>query len=496
MEFWCSVCGCKREAKIQQWTGEIQPTTVLTTTGAVSQVVVKMEEEEPDHDSSASPTPTNPKRIRRAVVVAAPTHTSSSADPASASASPSDATSSSTTTSAALCVMCRTSGQADVAAKYMCGDCTKASRGSTPMLYCESCWSRAHWTPWMLTHVRSDPISAVPGEVSGVKMCESHQLTLDVFCQTDNTFICSRCILYSSHKGHHVVSVEEMSYNNLPSPKSFLGQLSQLESNLKLSVMCIKSESTKRQMDQGQFEETVHKEFCEMRSLLERRQEELISASEAISSYKVCALSRQLEALTAGLEHIDKYKSKCLAILQSCDGPKIIGLCESIPAILKQLECKPEHLSLCESETWTCTDDVAPFKTSIPHLCFISSGPVLVCIREEMPALGRVKGNTVTLHGWWAPSATNQDIRVRVGESECTNVNIVTPGSVLTFTVPVYGVGNDLPVFLSVLGKAADRPNDTRTGDSECIQGSPIWREDHNHREWIWYLTERNSGVT
>ncbi|KAH3705786.1 hypothetical protein Pelo_19666 [Pelomyxa schiedti] len=105
--------------------------------------------------------------------------------------------------------------------------------------------------------------------------------------------------------------------------------------------------------------------------------------------------------------------------------------------ILRQIECKPEHLTPCVSATVSrCTDDIEPFKEKIPGLCYISTGPVLECIKEETTG-----GRSVTLCGQWAPQAMNQDIRVGVGESECTNVNIVTPGSVLTFTLPDCGVG-------------------------------------------------------
>ncbi|KAH3732542.1 hypothetical protein Pelo_16623 [Pelomyxa schiedti] len=169
------------------------------------------------------------------------------------------------------------------------------------------------------------------------------------------------------------------------------------------------------------------------------------------------ALSQQLDVIDTGLGHIEKYKSKCAAILKSGNGHKITDLCEALPGILKQLECKAEHLSPCTTKIWISAYDIELVKEKIPHLCFVSPGPVLECIKDTA-----VAEDCVTATGLWAATATSKDIIMRVGESECTNVKIVTPGSVLTFTVPDDGMGRDLPVSLSVFGVTADSPNDTR----------------------------------
>ncbi|KAH3732998.1 hypothetical protein Pelo_16180 [Pelomyxa schiedti] len=172
---------------------------------------------------------------------------------------------------------------------------------------------------------------------------------------------------------------------------------------------------------------------------LQRRLNELLSTSEAIASSKAAALSKQLEIISAARGHIDKYKSRCITTLENCRGQEIIDLCEAIPGVLKQLECNPEHLSPCTNRTWTRTSDLESFKENIPHLCFISSGPVLESIKEEAPQTPWTKRAVITLCGQWLPTATKEDICVRVCESVCKNVNIVTPGSVLTFTTLIPG---------------------------------------------------------
>ncbi|KAH3761307.1 hypothetical protein Pelo_6865, partial [Pelomyxa schiedti] len=459
VEFWCSVCGCAKEGTLwrerqnqqqqqQAYHGTGCSLSPLSDKSLVSAVVVKqemideeqeeviVEEDEEEVEIPLSPTPTCPKRRRKAARVA----------------------------SVQSCVMCKASEHADVAAKYTCAECTKASPGGkTVMLFCESCWSKAHWTPWMSSHAKSDLSSIyVPVEFpEAVRMCESHQLPLDVFCQTDDTLICSRCVFYSSHKGHNVVSVEDMSYKHLPSPKAFFAQLAKLEADLNSLAASIKSDSVRIKLDQSQFAEKVVQEFSVIISRLQRRQEELISTSEAIASCKVGALSQQLDVIDTGLGHIEKYKSKCAAILKSGNGQKITDLCEALPGILKQLECKAEHLSPCTTKIWISAHDIELVKEKIPHLCFVSPGPVLECIKDTTSSAA-VAEDCVTATGLWAATATSKDIIMHVGESECTNVKIVTPGSVLTFTVPDYGVGSDLPVSLSVFGVTADSPNDTR----------------------------------
>ncbi|KAH3762067.1 hypothetical protein Pelo_6094 [Pelomyxa schiedti] len=444
IEFWCPACGCTREATVQQHqaqahTRELQSwdqSTIPADAEASGKKDVGVEregeEESPDINTV---TPTNPKRRRRKGASAAPA------------------------AAIVMCVMCQAAGNTGVAAKYVCEECTKASPfGKTVMVFCESCWSRAHWSPWMMSHVKSGPVStaaaATTDFTSSVKMCENHQLPLDVFCQTDNTFICTRCVIYSSHKGHDAVPVQDMTLGNHPSLKAFFGQLSKVATDLNLLAVSIKSEAVKITQDQKKLEENVQKEFSDVMSRLHRRQDKLISTSMEIASSKVCALSRQLEIISAGLEHIEKYQSKCLAILKSGDESKIIELFGSIPGILKQLELKPECLSPCTTSTWTYIDDTAAFKEKIPLLCFISSRPVVECFTSGP--------NTVTLWGQWGPTAKNEDIRVRVGEFVCTNLHIVAPGSILSFTVPEDGVGCDLPVSLSVFGTPSDSPNDPR----------------------------------
>ncbi|KAH3722447.1 hypothetical protein Pelo_18847 [Pelomyxa schiedti] len=314
IEFWCPACGCTREATVQQhhtrelqsWEQSTIPADAETSGKKEVEVGVEREREEESPDSNTvTPTPTNPKRRRRK---------GASAAPAAAAA-------------IVMCVMCQAAGNTGVAAKYMCEECTKASpSGKTVMVFCESCWSRAHWSPWMMSHVKSGPVSTAVAATTdfasmtlktGVKMCENHQLPLDVFCQTDNTFICTRCVIYSSHKGHDAVPVQDMTLGNQPSLKAFFGQLSKVATDLNLLAVSIKSETVKITQDQKKLEENVQKEFSDVMSRLQRRQDKLISTSIEIASSKVCALSRQLEIISAGLEHIEKYQSKCSAILKS-----------------------------------------------------------------------------------------------------------------------------------------------------------------------------------
>ncbi|KAH3761308.1 tripartite motif-containing protein 38 [Pelomyxa schiedti] len=301
-------------------------------------------------------------------------------------------------------------------------------------------------------------------EKTGRMMCEKHRLQLDLFCESDGTFICPTCSFSSSHKGHNISTVEDLCSSKKSSVEAFVQKLTKLQTDLSLSAKSIEPVISNVKQVHSEFEEKVSREFNEMISRLQRRQEELLSLSRSIASSKTCELSKQLESITVGVMHVANFKSKFEAILKTGDPFKIIESCNSITVILRQIECKPENLTPCVSGTLSCrTDDIEPFKSKIPGLCYISTGPVLECIKEETTADARgTGGRLVALCGHWALPAKNQDIQVGVGESECTNVNIVTPGSVLTFTLPDCGVGCDLPVSLSVFGAPAHRPNDTR----------------------------------
>ncbi|KAH3731649.1 LRR-GTPase of the ROCO family [Pelomyxa schiedti] len=432
---------------------EKQTAAAVTPVNVDVDVDVKVVEGEvKDESVEGEPTPSDPKRRRKDTPTAAAVATS--------------------VPMVVECVMCKE------AAKYMCEECTKAlGRGGEKMLCCDSCWSKAHWSASLKSHAKLDLSAHVLSPQQGTKMCETHHLPLDVFCEVDNTLICSRCHFFSiSHKGHKATSVEEVSYKRLQSPKEFFEQLSRLESELNTLATLIKSETVNIKLEQSQFAETVGKEFSDLISCLERRRNELLSTSETIASSKVGALSKYLEILSTGLQHIEKYKSKCSSMLKSGDTSQVIDLFESIPAILKQLEPKPEHLTLSHhvSATVSSTDNIERFKKSIPGLGVISTVPVLLCIKEQKNAVSGPL--SVAMFGCWPKTATNNDIQVRVGELQCTNVNIATPGSVLTFKVP-QGVGQNLPVSLSVFGTPADRPNDTRIsfpdGDQATLPVSP-----------------------
>ncbi|KAH3760786.1 hypothetical protein Pelo_7394 [Pelomyxa schiedti] len=380
--------------------------------------------------------------------------------------------------------MCCAMGVAEVPAKYWCQDCTRTSGGGASLFFCDACWRKAHWTPLLMSHAKLDPVSAmVPSPVSNMKACGIHHLPLDVFCETDGDFICAICS-FSSHKGHSVGTVEDFYMKRKPSAQTFLDQLSQMEVTLDTLVAAIKLESVSMNQVHSQFEGDVRKEFSVLISRLQERQEELISTSQSISCSKACALSRQLECVSAGLSHIAEYKSKCESVLRSDDPYQIIELYDSIPGILRVLpsntgqssqlecECEPNHLSPCaKTGMLRCsTGDTEMFKSKIPQMCNISYVPVITAITEEAIA-STTGGAVVKLSGCWPTTAINKDIQVLLGESVCPNVSVKTPGSVLTFTVPE-GVGCDLPVYLRVFGVTADRPNDTRFSyEGPKIQG-------------------------
>ncbi|KAH3759761.1 tripartite motif-containing protein 41 [Pelomyxa schiedti] len=365
------------------------------------------------------------------------------------------ASSSSSSSATCLCSMCQAMGKTDVKGVYWCVECTKASGGGAPLMFCESCWSKAHWAPWLMSHAKAEA-SSIPQEPLKTRICEKHRLQLDLFCETDRAFICPTCSFSSSHKSHNIVTVEDLCEQKKINVEAFLLKISKFHTDLNSCAKSIESVRTATQQVHSQFEEKVCSEFGDMIARLQRRQEELLSVSLSIASAKACTLSRQLENVSIRVKNVERCKSKFQSILSTGDPFKIIECCDSIDAILKKIECDPEQLAPCATATLSCcTDDIVLFKSKIPNLCFISSGPVLECIKLESDA--KVTGGySVTLRGQWPETATNQDIRVGVGESECTNVNIVTPGSVLNCTVPDYGVGRDLPVSLSVFGVLAE----------------------------------------
>ncbi|KAH3762066.1 hypothetical protein Pelo_6093 [Pelomyxa schiedti] len=296
--------------------------------------------------------------------------------------------------------------------------------------------------------------------------CAEHGLKLDLFCETDQTVICQMCSDAACHKGHRLITAEDLHSKKKPVVDTFLLQLSNLHTDLCSSVKAIELESSNIKQVHSEIETRICKEFAELISRLQKRQEELLSQSREIASSKVVSLSKQQERIAACIEHVEKYTSKCESILKTFDPVKVLGLCESIPGLHKQLECKPEHLSPCANAFSNLyLDDIEPLKAKIPQMGLISLGPILSHIKEEEETPHSNTGGgafKVTLCGRWQVAATKRDICVRVGESECTNVNIFTPGSVLTFTVPENCIGRDLPVSLSVFGQVADRPNDTR----------------------------------
>ncbi|KAH3766960.1 hypothetical protein Pelo_1181 [Pelomyxa schiedti] len=445
---WCSLCGCTRPARIQPLVVVAEtappPASALHEEPMYNKpCVVKKETEievavteqdQEQEDATESPTPTDPKRRK-----ACPRG------------------------HAEVgfwwwCSMCQAAGYAGVAAKFMCAECTKMlpEGGTTPMMYCGSCWPKAHWAPWMISHVKADPssssysssgvelvpqvtqeshLSALSPTQSRMRMCESHQLPIDFVCETDGSFLCQKCaslhdvvdldiillLKINTQKGHSTARVEDICLKKKPHAMGFLLQLAKLETDLNLLAASIKCESANLKPVHNKFEETVHQEFNELRSRLQKREEDVLSMSRSISSTKACSLSRQLDCVSAGLAHVEKYKSKFDSMLATGDPFSVVELCDSIPGILKQLECKPEHLSPCANSFLSCrTDDAEHMKSQIPQMCFISTtGPILTCIKEELlPNSADTTGANAAAHpGCFKKSATNRGNQPRVGDS-------------------------------------------------------------------------------
>ncbi|KAH3714533.1 hypothetical protein Pelo_18957 [Pelomyxa schiedti] len=242
---WCSLCGCTRPARVQPLVvvaasvpGPAEtappPASALHEAPMDKPCVVKKEKEievatteqdQEQEDASESPTPTDPKRRK---------------------------------------------------------DCPRGHAemlpegGTTPMMYCGSCWPKVHWAPWMISHVKADPssysssgvelvphvtqeshLSVLSPTQSRMRMCESHQLPIDFVCETDGSFLCQKCaslhdVVYldiilllkiNTQKGHRTARVEDICLKKKPHAMGFLLRLAKLETDLNLLAGSIKYES-------------------------------------------------------------------------------------------------------------------------------------------------------------------------------------------------------------------------------------------------------------
>lgn len=68
--------------------------------------------------------------------------------------------------------------------------------------YCQEHVRPHHETPFYRSHQLRDPQEALQG-----RTCPVHQRLLEVYCRTDQTCICSICVL-ENHRTHTTVSVQ------------------------------------------------------------------------------------------------------------------------------------------------------------------------------------------------------------------------------------------------------------------------------------------------
>ncbi|KAH3765526.1 hypothetical protein Pelo_2615 [Pelomyxa schiedti] len=187
----------------------------------------------------------------------------------------------------------------------------------------------------------------------------------------------------------------------------------------------IKYESANLKLVHNKFEETVHQEFDELRSRLQKREEDRRGCTFHVAVnfiHQGLFIVKATGLFFRCLAHVEKYKFKFDSMLATGDPFSVVELCDSIPGILKQLECKPEHLSPCANSFLSCsTDDAEHMKSQIPQMCFISAtGPILTCIKEELlPNSADTTGGNAAAHpGRFTKSAaTDRGNQPRVGDS-------------------------------------------------------------------------------
>ncbi|KAH3762036.1 tripartite motif-containing protein 35 [Pelomyxa schiedti] len=328
-------------------------------------------------------------------------------------------------------------------ANYQCEQCTKLSGSGTYL--CESCWGKAHFLPWLSKHTKTQLSAATTPCPSYV--CSTHKKKLRLFCLTDNVFVCTSCAFSLNHKGHNIISLEEHCEKKKNETVEFIKTLRNMGAPLTESLTSIDFVSRSILEVHGRFEESIHKEFSEVISLLQKREEYLILESKTISTQKLEGLAKQRECVNSAMRHIEFYQKKFQLTVEKGNQHQIVERSSKIPAVLKVVSLSKEDLLPNATElVTTSTSDILKVKSAISSLCFISCNPIITSISRV-----GTEGGTATISGTWCPTATNQDITVVLDQKPCTKINLADPGSTLTCSVPS-GVGTNLGVTMTVLG--------------------------------------------
>ncbi|KAH3722998.1 tripartite motif-containing protein 35 [Pelomyxa schiedti] len=345
------------------------------------------------------------------------------------------------------CVSCRE------IPNYKCEQCTKLLGSATYL--CESCWGKVHFLPLVSNHTKTQLSAAKTPGPSYV--CSTHKKKLRLFCLTDDVFVCTSCAFSLNHKGHNIISLEEHCEKKKNETVEFLKNLRNMGAPLTESLTSIDFVSRAILEVHGRFEESIHKEFSEVISMLQKREEYLILESKTISTQKCTHNSpttssfdalwkwrdwQNRECVNLAMRHIEFYQKKFQLTVEKGNQHQIVERSSKIPAVLKVVSLNKEDLLPNTTElVTTSTSDILKVKSAISSLY-----PVI----KSISRVG-TEGGTTTISGTWCPTATNQDITVVIDQRPCTEINLADPGSTLTCSVPS-GVGTNLGVTMTVLG--------------------------------------------
>ncbi|KAM6985075.1 putative G-protein coupled receptor 156 [Aplochiton taeniatus] len=225
-------------------------------------------------------------------------------------------------------VPCDVCTESRVKARKSCLDCLAS--------YCEVHLEPHHILASFKKHQLMEPVMSVQDRV-----CQKHDRLLELFCRTDQTFVCQFC-RKSEHKAHHTVGIEKESTERKAQLEKAEAEVQRLIQG-RLQRVC----EVKRalQLGRGNAEretEEVLRVFSALVSSLQRSQAELVDTIEAKQSEAERRAQLLITELELEIEELSRRSAELERLSRTQDH---LHLLQRFPVVSKP----PPTMDLCES---------------------------------------------------------------------------------------------------------------------------------------------------
>jgi hypothetical protein len=174
-------------------------------------------------------------------------------------------------------------------AKLSCPHCENG------VVLCEACDRALHQFKTLKSHVRKR-LSNGNVSIDSTPMCDTHSSKLvELFCKTDDQFVCTLCCLIGAHKGHEFSALEEAEIAISQELKEMTGNITEMNSNLDgLSASMMKAQRGIQESSEASLK-LIEETFSNIRNQVNTRETVLKQQTVVLAKQTLQDIERKRE---------------------------------------------------------------------------------------------------------------------------------------------------------------------------------------------------------